>query len=117
MRQYAGQCNVTSGGRCDVDVDECASSPCVNGALCGDSNTFTCVTGVWNCATGSVRRAGKDSVCGQLGLLECLANVQVDAYRCSCAAGFTDGLCAYDVIPEYDAACSVLDSQDVSGAL
>ena len=42
---YAEQCTVaessaseTLGGNCDVDVDECASSPCANNALCTESS-------------------------------------------------------------------------------
>eukprot|EP01047_Picozoa_sp_COSAG01_P115831 COSAG01_NODE_44493_length_418_cov_2.153605_1_plen_121_part_01 len=103
-----------------MDVDECASSPCLNGAVCRDSMDMPatiCVASPWDCATQAIVPLDSRSVCGQLGLLECRPAVPMDAYRCSCAAGFTDGLCAYDGIPEYDAACSVLDSQDVSGAL
>jgi hypothetical protein len=29
----------TLGGNCDIDVNECASSPCQNGATCADSTT------------------------------------------------------------------------------
>ena len=35
---------VLSGIDCDVDVDECISAPCVNGASCVDGiNTYTCL--------------------------------------------------------------------------
>ena len=33
-------CAVAVGGRCDLDVDECASSPCLNGGNCSDSTTL-----------------------------------------------------------------------------
>ena len=43
---YATQCsvresvqNITLSGNCDVDVDECASKPCANGAVCKDSTS------------------------------------------------------------------------------
>ena len=49
---------MATGGNCDVDVDECASSPCTNGAACSDStvdadvsiHTYrcTCVEGFAN---------------------------------------------------------------------
>jgi hypothetical protein len=44
ISEYTAQCSVqesddgTYSGNCDVDVDECASSPCVNGATCTDSS-------------------------------------------------------------------------------
>jgi Notch-like protein len=33
------QCTVSEGGNCDVDVDECVSHPCTNGATCSDSTS------------------------------------------------------------------------------
>ena len=38
------ECNMTEGGNCDVDVDECASSPCVNGATCTESSVDASVS-------------------------------------------------------------------------
>eukprot|EP01052_Picozoa_sp_SAG31_P025995 SAG31_NODE_2321_length_5942_cov_12.608078_2_plen_94_part_00 len=35
----ADACTVAEGGICDVDVDECSSNPCANGATCADSTT------------------------------------------------------------------------------
>ena len=32
-----GLCSVLTGGNCDVDLDECVSSPCQNGGACTDS--------------------------------------------------------------------------------
>ena len=37
LESYQAQCTVTDGGNCDVDVDECASAPCQNGATCTES--------------------------------------------------------------------------------
>jgi Notch-like protein len=34
IEEYTGNCTVATGGSCEVDVDECASSPCRNGATC-----------------------------------------------------------------------------------
>ena len=66
------------GGNCDVDIDECSSTPCQNDALCIDSST-------------------DDSVLP-------------DSYRCSCTAGFANGLCSYNYIAEYEEECSVSDT-------
>ena len=38
----------------------------------------------------------------------------IHAYRCTCVAGFANGVCEYDFIAEYSAECSV---QDSSGGL
>ena len=43
--QFANQCNVTLEGRCDVDVDECASNPCRSGT-CDD--TVSCASKLAN---------------------------------------------------------------------
>ena len=56
IAQYAAQCNVmeSSGktsGNCDIDVDECASSPCKNNATCTDSTKKPAVsTDMYQCA-------------------------------------------------------------------
>ena len=55
IAEYASQCSVTestqqaSSGNCDMDVDECSSNPCVNGAICSgkgiDAFQCKCVAG------------------------------------------------------------------------
>jgi alpha-tubulin suppressor-like RCC1 family protein len=57
--EYADQCNVTLEGRCEVDVDECASSPCQHGEcddtvscaakLANDESTTQCEDGDEEC--------------------------------------------------------------------
>eukprot|EP01043_Picozoa_sp_COSAG02_P059440 COSAG02_NODE_7579_length_2950_cov_19.547176_2_plen_213_part_00 len=37
-------CNISEGGNCDIDVDECASDPCVNGATCTESSVDSSVS-------------------------------------------------------------------------
>ena len=75
IAQYASKCNVTEGGTCDIDVDECASSPCKNGATCSDS-------------TKSL-------------------SIPKHAFSCSCAAGYTNGVCKYQYVMQYALNCSV----------
>ena len=42
--------SVGASGTCDVDVDECASSPCTNGAACSDSTVSSSVSiGAYQC--------------------------------------------------------------------
>ena len=71
-------------GNCDIDVNECASSPCQNGAACSDSTVDT--------------------------------SISIDAYQCTCVAGFANGVCDYDNIALYDTECDVQESS-VSVAL
>ena len=76
--------NAFLSGNCDVDIDECASHPCKNGAACSDSTSA---------GTG-------------------LERISIHAYRCTCVAGYANGVCAYKYITEYSASCSVLESDD-----
>ena len=39
ITEYSHECSVADGGNCDLDVNECASNPCQNGAECLDSST------------------------------------------------------------------------------
>lgn len=70
-----------SGSDCDTDIDECASTPCTNGAACHESNSSTVPTSTsiyWSTMTTNV-------------------SVDMDAYRCLCVPG-TGGLhCADDI--------------------
>jgi hypothetical protein len=36
--------------------------------------------------------------------------ISFDAFRCTCRPGYASGLCAFDFIPEYSAACQVMES-------
>ena len=83
IREFVSECSVMLDGNCDIDVDECASSPCQNGATCTDSTTE--------------------------------AVISVNAYQCTCVAGFANGVCEYDFISEYTAECTVMESDDNSG--
>ena len=81
ISEYTAQCSVLEsnapfGSNCKIDVDECASNPCQNGATCADST-------------------GTNST------------IDPHVYQCSCAVGFANGVCEYEVIAEYDSWCSV----------
>jgi Notch-like protein len=57
IEDYDARCSVSEssaiadlGGNCDIDVDECDSSPCQNGAVCTESTTETQVSiGAYQC--------------------------------------------------------------------
>jgi hypothetical protein len=87
IHQYSVACAVTESsanlalsGNCDVDVDECSSAPCHNGATCSDSSTSslvrlhafrcTCLAGFAN------------GWCGYRYLREVYSLCQVDSGRC-----------------------------------
>ena len=92
---FESSANASLGGNCDVDVDECASSPCSNGATCSESEGMGTVTiGSWT----------SDA--------EFFDIVPVHTYRCTCVAGVANGVCEYDFIWEYIDECNVTDSQD-----
>ena len=90
ISEYSAECtvfessaNASFGGNCDVDVDECASSPCSNGATCSESEGMGTVTiGSWT----------SDA--------EFFDIVPVHTYRCTCVAGFANGVCECDFISE-----------------
>eukprot|EP01052_Picozoa_sp_SAG31_P037374 SAG31_NODE_4817_length_2935_cov_2.091678_2_plen_712_part_00 len=76
---YHTECTVALGGHCDVDIEECVSSPCANGAGCTDSHS-----GTFNSES-----------------------ISYDAFSCACRAGFANGVCAYDFIEEVAEECAV----------
>ena len=159
IAEYAAECTVYTGGVCDVDVDECSSSPCAN--RCGNAtkemmrllSNPTYMSSLWfrNCNPKPLRAhsgsctdsttAYRPPSCGgtddgngtacatnasSTGCVvdggDCLFagctpggctvagwnnTIPVDRFSCACAAGFADGICAYDYIAEYAAQCDV----------
>jgi Notch-like protein len=98
VMQYDTECSVTEStqhnaqtlsGNCDIDVDECASSPCKNGATCSDSSHVL----AYDCDSGVCKHT----------------SVGISAYSCACVRGFTNGHCLYDYIEEYTSLCNVLE--------
>eukprot|EP01050_Picozoa_sp_SAG11_P008191 SAG11_NODE_709_length_7645_cov_51.686059_2_plen_1938_part_01 len=85
--EYTTICTVETGGHCDVDINECVSAPCQNGAGCTDSRETT-FTGL---------------------------PVSFDSYSCACVDGWANGICAYNFISEYASECNLTDSSMSSG--
>eukprot|EP01043_Picozoa_sp_COSAG02_P014699 COSAG02_NODE_610_length_19566_cov_39.049622_14_plen_2310_part_01 len=74
-----------------ADIDECASSPCKNGAACTDS-------GIAARAGTRITRPGDDTIAA-------------DRYRCTCTSGYANGECGYSFIDEYADRCDIFDSR------
>eukprot|EP01052_Picozoa_sp_SAG31_P010220 SAG31_NODE_553_length_14198_cov_3.418257_2_plen_219_part_00 len=65
LAEYTAECNVRENGTCSLDVDECQSNPCRNGATCSDSNTVI---------------NGSDSP-------------PISSFGCACSPGWANGTC------------------------
>jgi len=163
IKEYKTQCEVSEShtyskknntltGNCDIDVDECASKPCKNGATCFDSTDnssisfdayqCTCKAGFANgvckykfieeytteCSVTDSRASQSLSGNCDISVNECASNpcenggvcresssdvsISIHAYQCSCPRGFTNGVCAYKYLPEYETSCNVMESDD-----
>jgi len=114
---YTATCAVASGS-CDVDVDECASGPCMHAGVCTESGVDgTVVAGQFKCAclAGYLSSAAVEGTC-DIDIDECASepcenaasciesssessgySVGQDAFACLCRVGFTNGACDYDM--------------------
>jgi Notch-like protein len=130
IAQYVADCGVLLSGNCDIDVDECSSSPCFNGATCDDSTTsgaivdhsyicacvagFESTPGNQDCAIDIDECASSPCVNGA-ACTEAGSGLVVDMYTCTCVAGFANGMCGYsDYITEFTAECTVATSTSTS---
>lgn len=95
--EYRCQCPPGyTGSHCEVDRNECAINPCLNGGQCVDlSNDFEC-----RCRPGFVGALCQDDID------ECLARPcangatcrqLVNDFQCKCAAGFTGRYCTENI--------------------
>ena len=79
-----------SGTRCETDIDECASGPCLNGSTCRDQlDSFHC-----QCENGfsGINCQYSSSVCESFPCRNggnCISE-GVGAYKCECMPGYTE---------------------------
>jgi hypothetical protein len=105
INEYEAACTVEHSrasedfsGNCDVDVNECESNPCANGGICTESSTLQ----YSNDTTWDEVYDGSFS-----GELFDEDTVSFDAYSCSCAAGYANGVCMYDFIDNVALDCRI----------
>ena len=85
-----------SGTHCDLNIDDCSSRPCQNGAICRDFvNYYMCTC-----------RGGYTGVACEINIDECVSSPctrggtcvdDVNSYICLCLSGFTGTQCDIDV--------------------
>ena len=114
IQEYAVQCSVSHSfnnsawsGNCNIDVDECLSQACQNGATCTEavwSYTCACVAGYYGdnceldideCASEPCQNGG---TCADSNMM---ASISADAYVCTCPVAFENSVgnedCAVDI--------------------
>ena len=102
----AGRAPDPTTGGCDINIDECCSSPCEHDGACIDGdNAYTCVcTDGWqgeNCAidTNECATAGcqNDAVCLSSNFSDPTNLIAPAEFECLCVAGYSGELCGVDV--------------------
>eukprot|EP01047_Picozoa_sp_COSAG01_P006930 COSAG01_NODE_256_length_20138_cov_24.233694_6_plen_725_part_00 len=96
-RMGACMCNAGYDGEyCDVNIDDCASQPCLHGATCVDGvNSYTC-----SCAAGYAGLSCDVNIddCASHPCLHGATCVDgVNSYTCSCAAGYAGLSCDVNI--------------------
>jgi phage gp45-like len=132
ITEFTAECTVatststTFSGNCDIDVDECDSSPCMNGAACTDSHDYpatvpvhtyrcTCHEGFANgmCDYAQISEYDAECTVATSASTTFSGNCDVDLDECDsspCANGAacTDSADTTDVavpVHEYSCAC------------
>ena len=78
---------------CENNIDDCASNPCSNGAMCHDQlNDYTCecVPPYFGRNCAELNNPCENNPCKNSAT--CTAKDDLTSYNCSCLKGFT-GLC------------------------
>ena len=116
IAQYKTQCSVlessgVASGNCDVDVDECASKPCLHNAQCinsGITNMYTCkcVAGYANpiCEYDTYARA---TTCTPVLVDDGMSggNCEMDIDECASTPCANGGKCSTPVVGKYMCTC------------
>eukprot|EP01043_Picozoa_sp_COSAG02_P035057 COSAG02_NODE_2487_length_8704_cov_24.065311_3_plen_2006_part_00 len=118
---------VPATGNCELDVDECLSDPCQNGAACIDSNSnstqpgnaYECVCpagfGDDNCDRDidecSSTPCMNGGICAESNAKD---SVTIGSFQCTCRPGYASGVCEYQFITEYTAECTITESSENS---
>ncbi|KAJ7409953.1 hypothetical protein WISP_01844 [Willisornis vidua] len=84
------------GHNCEIEVDECLSDPCHNGATCVDHlNAFSCI-----CQDGFEGKTCEANI-NECHSSPCLHNAScadlIGGYECICLPGFTGARCETDI--------------------
>lgn len=101
--------NSTFSGNCDLDVDECASSPCLKGGTCTDSTVNASIP--FDAFACECRDGSEGHIC-ELDSDECLSSpclngascfdsitdstVPTAEFRCTCVRGYSGEICTGD---------------------
>uniref|UniRef100_A0A6Q2XZY0 Neurogenic locus notch homolog protein 1 n=1 Tax=Esox lucius TaxID=8010 RepID=A0A6Q2XZY0_ESOLU len=84
-----------SGGLCQIDIDECASTPCKNGAKCSDGpNKYTC-----ECAEGYTGQHCETDIneCYSDPCHYGICKDSLATFTCYCHPGYTGRLCETNI--------------------
>jgi hypothetical protein len=92
------------GVNCTINIDECSSSPCLNGATCIDgiaSYQCQCVVGWFGANCNSSVDYCLSSPCANGGICA----TESTSYQCACAAGYGGVNCTVDINECIDGPC------------
>jgi Notch-like protein len=113
ISEYEADCTVSESGdgvmsgNCDVDVDECASNPCANGAACSLCQILP--VPILSIPHSSHSHSHEHTGCLRAGATCSTRSVEEDQFQCRCAPGYANGLCEYDFIDAASSLCSVAE--------